>query len=89
MEAPKFRTMSVLTHADCTELRKSTDLKGKRVAGVSSDAFAGYLVAAREMLDAGFDPETDFGERRFFGLPMFRTCLHCRTDGPQRTDMYR
>ncbi|WP_193315594.1 phosphate/phosphite/phosphonate ABC transporter substrate-binding protein [Janthinobacterium aquaticum] len=62
----------ILTRADRADLRELSDLKGKRIAAVSPDAFAGYLVAAREMLDAGVDPETDLGERRFIGLPMFR-----------------
>lgn len=63
----------ILTRSDRADLHELSDLKGKRVAAVSPDAFAGYLVAAREMLDAGINPETDLSERRFVGLPMFRT----------------
>lgn len=63
----------ILTRADRTDLRELSDLAGKRIAAVSPDAFAGYLVAAREMLDAGVNTETDLGELRFVGLPMYRT----------------
>lgn len=60
----------VLARADRQNLRELSDLAGKRVAAVAPDAFGGYLVAAREFLRHGVDPETDFKEIRFVGLPM-------------------
>lgn len=63
----------ILTRADRIDLSELSDLAGKRLAAASPDAFAGYLVAARELRDAGVDTETDLGELRFVGLPMFRT----------------
>lgn len=63
----------ILARADRSDLRELSDLAGKRMAAVSPDAFAGYLVAARELREAGVDTETDLGELRFVGLPMTRT----------------
>ena len=62
----------VFTRADRTDLRTLSDLADKRVAAVSPEAFGGYLVAAREMLRQGVDPESDLKELRFLGLPMNR-----------------
>lgn len=62
----------ILARAERSDLRTLSDLAGKRVAAVSPDAFAGYLVAAREMREAGVDTETDLRELRFVGLPMYR-----------------
>ena len=62
----------VLTRADQPELRVLADLAGKRVAAVAPEAFGGYLVAAREMLNQGIDAESDLKEIRFVGLPMNR-----------------
>ena len=63
----------ILARAGRSDLRTLSDLAGKRVAAVSPDAFAGYLVAAREMREAGVDTETDLRELRFVGLPMYRS----------------
>lgn len=62
----------VLARADRTNLHTLADLAGKRVAAVAPEAFGGYLVAAREMLDQGVDPESDLMEIQFIGLPMIR-----------------
>lgn len=62
----------VLARADQSALRELADLAGKRVAAVAPEAFGGYLVAAREMLSQGVDPESDLKEIRFVGLPMSR-----------------
>ena len=62
----------VLTRADQPELRVLADLAGKRVAAVAPEAFGGYLVAAREILNQGIDAESDLKEIRFVGLPMNR-----------------
>lgn len=60
----------VFTRADRRDLRELPDLAGKKVAAVAPEAFGGYLVAAREMLKAGVDPETDIKQTVFVGLPM-------------------
>lgn len=62
----------VITRADRPDLRELSDLAGKSVAAVSPQAFGGYLVAARELLKRGVDPESDLRETRFLGLPMNR-----------------
>ena len=60
----------VIARADRQDLRALSDLSGKRVAAVAPAAFGGYLVAAREMLRQGIDPESDLRDIRFVGLPM-------------------
>jgi len=62
----------VLTRADRRDLSTLADLAGRRVAAVAPEAFGGYLIAARELLRAGVDPESALGELRFLGLPMTR-----------------
>ncbi|WP_265948902.1 sensor histidine kinase [Dechloromonas sp. A34] len=62
----------VLARADRSDLNELSDLAGKRVAAVAPEAFGGYLLAAREMLRRGVEPEADLEELRFIGLPMTR-----------------
>ncbi|PKO34441.1 MAG: sensor histidine kinase [Betaproteobacteria bacterium HGW-Betaproteobacteria-7] len=62
----------VVVRANRPDIQVLADLAGKRVAAVAPDAFGGYLVAAREMLGQGVDPESDLKEIRFVGLPMNR-----------------
>ena len=62
----------VLAKADRTDLGELSDLAGKRVAAVAPEAFGGYLLVAREMLQRGIDPDADLKEVRFLGLPMSR-----------------
>ena len=63
---------AVIARSDQPGLRELADLAGKRVAAVAPEAFGGYLVAAREMLNQGVDPESDLKEIHFVGLPMSR-----------------
>lgn len=56
------------------------DLAGKHVLAVGADAFGGYQVAARELLEAGIDPEHDFGQVQFTGFPI-QTILLAIRDG--------
>jgi two-component system, LuxR family, sensor histidine kinase TtrS len=60
----------VIARAERQDLSTLSDLAGKRIAAVAPAAFGGYLVAAREMLKQGIDPESDLSEVRFVGLPM-------------------
>lgn len=61
---------AVIAKAERQDLRELTDLAGQRIAAVAPAAFGGYLVAAREMLQRGIDPESDLREVKFVGLPM-------------------
>lgn len=49
------------------EIRRLTDLSGKRFMAVKETSFGGWQMAWREMKDAGVDPETDFAELLFGG----------------------
>jgi two-component system sensor histidine kinase TtrS len=60
---------AVFVRAQREDLPDLSALAGKRVAAVGPDAFAGYLVAARELKRLGIDPETDV-RMSFVGLPM-------------------
>lgn len=62
----------VLARAERTDLANLRDLAGRSVAAVAPEAFGGYLIAAREMLREGIDPESAVRETRFLGLPMTR-----------------
>ncbi|HJW23666.1 MAG TPA: PhnD/SsuA/transferrin family substrate-binding protein [Rhodocyclaceae bacterium] len=63
---------AVFTRADRQDLRDLADLGGTTLAAVAPDAFGGYLVAARELLRLGIDPESDVNRTLFVGLPMQR-----------------
>lgn len=63
---------AIITRNDNAQVRELTDLAGKKVAAIAPDAFGGYLIAARELLARGIDPEDDIREIRFVGLPMAR-----------------
>ncbi len=64
-------TVLALTGRD--DLVKLADLRGQRIAAVASDAFGGYLVAARELLLMGVDLESGDARPVFVGFPMNRT----------------
>jgi two-component system sensor histidine kinase TtrS len=51
-------------------LQALTDLAGKHVLAVDPDAFGGYQIAKRELLEAGVNPEQDFASLQFMGFPM-------------------
>ncbi|MFZ3042561.1 MAG: PhnD/SsuA/transferrin family substrate-binding protein [Thiobacillus sp.] len=62
---------AVIARADRRDLNALPDLRGKRVAAVSEDAFGGFQVAWREFLRLGVEPE-DFARLDFLGFPMPR-----------------
>ena len=62
---------AVIARADRRDLNVLSDLKGKRVAAVSEDAFGGFQVAWREFRRQGVEPE-DFARLDFLGFPMPR-----------------
>lgn len=51
-------------------LHTLADLAGKQVLAVGPEAFGGYQIAARELLEAGVDPEHDLASLRFTGFPV-------------------
>lgn len=62
---------AVIARADRRDLNALPDLRGKRVAAVSEDAFGGFQVAWREFRRQGVEPE-DFARLDFLGFPMPR-----------------
>nr|WP_255635449.1 PhnD/SsuA/transferrin family substrate-binding protein [Azospirillum sp. 412522] len=61
---------TVIRRADRTDIPGLADLKGKRLAVVSTDAFGGFQIAWREMEEAGVRPFTDLAELATTGFPM-------------------
>ncbi|MBK5205386.1 MAG: PhnD/SsuA/transferrin family substrate-binding protein [Polaromonas sp.] len=51
-------------------LHTLADLVGKHVLAVDPEAFGGYQIAARELLQAGVDPEHDLAKLQFTGFPI-------------------
>lgn len=70
VSAAKALGSVVLVRGDRMDLKVLSDLAGKRVAAVSPEGFGGYLLAAKELLHSGVDPESDLKEILFIGLPM-------------------
>lgn len=60
---------AIVVRADAP-LRTLADLAGKHVLAIDPDAFGGYQIAARELLEAGIDPERDFARLQFVGFPI-------------------
>lgn len=46
------------------------DLAGKHMLAVDPQAFGGYQIAQRELLEAGVDPESDLASLQFTGFPI-------------------
>ena len=61
---------TILTLAGRSDVEKLSDLRGKRIAVVTNDAFGGYLAGARELLRAGVDLEAGDAQLVLVGLPM-------------------
>lgn len=61
---------TIIRRADRTAIRGLADLKGKRLAVVSTDAFGGFQIAWREMEEAGVRPFTDLADLTTVGFPM-------------------
>lgn len=61
---------AVIVRADRADLATLTDLKKKRLAAVSPDAFGGYQVIWAELKGMGLDPEAGDLTPVFTGFPM-------------------
>jgi phosphate/phosphite/phosphonate ABC transporter binding protein len=49
----------IFTRSERTDINKLTDLAGKRFAAVKENSFGGYLMALRELVEAGVTPSED------------------------------
>lgn len=63
---------AVVTLAANQRLQRLSDLRGQRVAIVGRQAFSGYQIVWRELLQEGIDPERDLRDLIEVGLPMDR-----------------
>lgn len=59
-------------------LRTLTDLEGKHLQAASQEAFCCYQIAARELVQAGVDPEKDLGRLEYVGFPIQSIALSVR-----------
>ena len=57
----------IITTTDNDGITDLTDLKGKTFMAVSKSSFGGWQMAYKEILDAGVDPFSDFGNLDFGG----------------------
>ena len=57
----------IITRADRTDIRSFRDLKGKHFMAVDPDSLGGWLMAKRELIIQGIDPERDFATLSFAG----------------------
>lgn len=71
---------TLLTLADRKDINELSDLRGKRVAIVATDAFGGYIAAARELLGAGVDLEAGDARLVYVGFPMPQAIEALRTN---------
>lgn len=61
---------AVIVKAGNGALRTLADLRGRRVAVVSTEGFGGFQTIWRELAAQGIDPQRDFAELKVVGLPM-------------------
>ena len=68
--SPRQSIGSAIVVRNDARLQTLADLSGKHVLAVGPDAFGGYQIAARELLEAGVDPEHDLANLQFTGFPI-------------------
>ena len=68
-DSPRQAIGSAIVVRNASPLHDLADLAGKNVMAVAPDAFGGYQIAARELLEAGIDPAHDFSSLRYSGFP--------------------
>ena len=59
----------IFTRADHPSVKTLADIKGLRFAAVSREAFGGFQMAWREMLEHNINPFSDLADLRFLGFP--------------------
>ncbi len=59
----------IFTRRDNDELNSIADIAGHSMMAVSKNAFGGFQMAWREMVEAGVDPFSDLSNIRFIGFP--------------------
>lgn len=59
----------IFTRRDHLELNRIDDLSGHSMMAVSRNAFGGFQMAWREMIEVGVDPFTSLERLRFIGFP--------------------
>lgn len=59
----------IITRADNTDIKNLEDLKNKSFMAVSEEAFGGFQMAWRELVDHGIDPFKDLYQLQFAGFP--------------------
>lgn len=68
--SPRQSIGSAIVVRNDARLHTLADLAGKHVLAVGPEAFGGYQIAARELLEAGVDPEHDLANLQFTGFPV-------------------
>ncbi len=68
--SPRQSIGSAIVVRNDARLHTLADLAGKHVLAVGPEAFGGYQIAARELLQAGVDPEHDLASLQFTGFPV-------------------
>lgn len=68
--SPRQSIGSAIVVRNDARLHTLADLAGKHMLAVDPDAFGGYQIAARELLEAGVDPEHDLANLQFTGFPV-------------------
>ncbi len=59
----------IFISAEQKDLQRLEDIAGHSMMAVSRNAFGGFQMAWRELIDAGVDPFTDLSRLRFIGFP--------------------
>lgn len=65
----------IISRADNTEIIDLADLKNKSFMAVSEEAFGGFQMAWRELVEHGIDPFSDLSELKFAGFPQDKIVL--------------
>ena len=68
--SPRQSIGSAIVVRNNAHLHTLADLAGKHVLAVGPNAFGGYQIAARELMEAGVDPEHDLANLQFTGFPI-------------------
>ena len=67
---PSMVGSAVVVRAERTDLNSLSDLRGARLSAVSPEAFGGFRVVWRELVEHGIDPLSSAVELQFTGFPM-------------------